>query len=666
MTENNIEQMDGENTFSYSFARTSFEGRIASWVVIFTYAFMAITLFSIVLEKLYPFSVTPPDFFMQFLFLLLMTGILEVISIQFGNVKDTCIIDYAKGLITLIEQRFMFHKISVISSFEQIKSIGVSARATSLHQVFFSQHPDRFAIVAVNFRNQFLHITDYNMNLEEANTFCQQLCTRHMPHAQFIAGEADTQLILDILTDEMVPAPCRRSWSSLVDAATMPVFQTFSALLITLIIITATMTLLAQGSRLVFNTDLLLSYQPVLQIFSTPEPRKIENKDILTPPEGPPPQELPLVTVSQVDIIVDESESLAQTSTATLIVASESIQTQSSETADLSSSTTMVAVQTTAAIIASESAAQPESHATESADTAKMVAIATPTAPATSASASLTPEEEFKKIFDNAEVLPKKAADIKPITTKSPENNNPKSPQIHQPVFMPLTAKVPTVSIDTIFLRKKSSKPTKNITAKISPKAPDATPLRAVTAKNTATGTPAISAKTVILPKSTASLKPMPTPVKKPIVPAKPQKQVPVCDILPGYGINPLASLGDSMQKTIDKLGQPVATFKNAAGRQVVYSGFALTSSNNDGDKITEIIVTKSVSSAGPLKTPQNLMIGSSIDETRKRLGPPVTIVGSPGLHFPTLGVTFVPSPAKPEIIGAIKLYKATEKLTTQ
>jgi len=44
------------------------------------------------------------------------------------------------------------------------------------------------------------------------------------------------------------------------------------------------------------------------------------------------------------------------------------------------------------------------------------------------------------------------------------------------------------------------------------------------------------------------------------------------------------------------------------------------------------------------------------LSEIKQQFGPPTII---DGLHFPNLGISFIPAAQNPQIVGAIKIYPA-------
>lgn len=272
-----------ENTLFQNFPRETFSSKTALWVRAFCYSFVAIHLFSIILERIQHYCITPPGMFLQIIFFIIMAVIVEFVCIQTTNITDHLTLDYAKDIVSSTRHRFFLLKISILASFDQIRMVGVSCGPTNRIKHLFSNPANRYAVVFMNYRNQIVQINNFSMSLEEANRFGLELAEKHMSSAKFIQGEEDMQLVADPISGQIQKRKAMYSFMSTIDAAILPVLQAFLALLLTIGLVTFSMAAINHLSINVIDSDLLVSYQPITQLFARPEPRP----DFVAPPIMP-------------------------------------------------------------------------------------------------------------------------------------------------------------------------------------------------------------------------------------------------------------------------------------------------------------------------------------------------------------------------------------------
>lgn len=621
-----------ENAFYRTFPQHSFASRIARWVKAFSYSFIALSIFSIILEHLQHYCITPPGMFFQFLFALLMAGIIEVICIQMSNVSDHTVLDYAKNLVSIIQHRFVLRKAIILASFEQVRVIGVSSRPPTLLGHLFTDPHKRYALVIMNYRNHLIHITEYEMTLEEANELAMELATRHMPSARFIMGEPDTELVADALTGDVSTRPVKHSLAAMIDATILPALQAFCGLMITAALVSITMLAISRISTNVFDTDLLVAHQPVTQLFLRPVPRTDKTTDqkqpgaintasgtvavveptataslsaALLPPAASETPAVPAVATQP-----DSAPAIIEPATESIAV--ETVLYQASET-----------VQTESPVIADNSATEPAiGTAPESPDTQNDQIAQTPAVQENDSHSAASKLDKLDKLETAKNLSTPPVEPVRNIPDRirqswsvyQPESARPTPESI--PVNDSLEVKIPAISVAAV----------QQPISKVS----DITPASAP-----------------------ASIQPSRS------VPAAPAKEY---SILAGFGLHPLINLGEIETDLEKSLGKPVAMQKYSNGIQRIYNGFTVLSDEHD-KAVKQIIITReTVNKDFICQTPQHIGVGSQLKLLRNRLGPPTVHDAMPGLHFPGLGISFIPSPTMPDKIGAIKIYPVGTK----
>ncbi len=608
-----------ENTFYRTFPQHSFASRIARWVKAFSYSFIALSVFSIILEHLQHYCITPPGMFFQFLFALLMAGIIEVICIQMSNVSDHTVLDYTKNLVTVIQHRFILRKVVVLASFEQVRVVGVSSRPPTLLGHLFSDPLKRYALVIMNYRNHLIQITEYEMTLDDANEFATELASRHMPSARFIMGEPDTELVADTLTGDVSTRPVKHSLAAMIDATILPAIQAFCALMITAAIVSISMLAISRVSTHVFDTDLLVAHQPVTQLFLRPGHRV----DKTVTQEQPDASKLASATVAlAIPALATDTTATPPHPTASEVATAPAVTHQpDSDPALIAPASSDTAVETV--LYQASETVQPESSSTAATEAAPSVAAAHESAQTTAGHVPDSPPENSEKPVpapaptDAVKAAP--AEIFRPIPQKAVQ-----SPQIQRntatemsygliPVNDSLAVRIPAVSAEA--MRSHGSK----------------------------------SGGHTAPPVSVAA-------VPQPSV-SRPAATLRECSILAGFGLHPLVNLGEIESDLEVTLGKPLAMQKTLSGIQKVYNGFTVLSDEH-GKVVKQIIITRKTVNKGFLcQTPQQISVGSPLELLRTRFGPPTLLTSVPGLHFPGLGISFIPAPSMPDKIGAIKIY---------
>ncbi len=660
-----------ENTFFQSFQHQSFASRIALWVKAFSYSFIALQVFSMLLEQLQNYCITPPDLFFQFLFVLLMSGIIEFICIQMTNVSDHTMLDYAKNLVTYVQHRFVMRKVSVLASFEQVRVIGVTARAQTIFDSFFSDPKKRYALVIMNYRNLLIHITDYNLDIEEANGFAIELTNRHMPSARLLTGEPDTELVADALSGDITARPVKTSVMALVDAAILPALHAFCALMITAALVSISMLAISRISTGIFDTDVLVTYQPVTQLFLKPVPRP----DAQPEPETPKPKTA--VVNNATSAPASFTESFPAVSNAFPAPTDEAVIAQ-----ETSLSSDPVTITETVLYQASETPAIPETKTITEYEVAAPASVsslatvdetATSTIPAPVATAggtentAVSAPEQQPESQEQPTTPPEDAAKTETETEKTATPDIVNSEKIPVPSIaaMQPTATQPATTPEPDLKEKvlSNSLPANHVDHIIV--RPESPPLQAqiptVDLKNISGNIPVPASQMALDILPVPSIAAMQLPATQPATPpAKPAKAAsPEHSILAGYGLHPLVVLGDKASSAVKKIGTPLARQNTSSGKQLIFNGFSV-SADGHSDAIKQITITKATLNSNAIcQTPQKIGVGSQLSQVKARFGPSSIIDSIPGLHFPALGISFIPSPIAPETVGAIKIYPA-------
>lgn len=622
-----------ENTFYQSFSQQSFATRIARWIKAFAYSFIALVVFSMILEELQNFCITPPGLFLQFLFLLIISGIIEFISLQMSNVSDHCILDYAKNLVTVIQVRFFIKKVSVLASFEQIRVIGVSAAPQSAFSGLFSKSDKNYALVIMNYRNRLIHITEHDMSLEDANNLALELSNRHMPSARLLQGERDTELVADAMTGDVSTRPVRKTLATTIDSTILPALQAFCGLMLTAAIISLAMLTISRISTHVFDTDIMVAHQPVNQLFIRPSPRPTEVK---------PASGAPLGTVTETASL--SADLAAAASQPAIISASPAVEIPVNSTATQPATAQIVTLdENTSERQATETVLYKASERIDTPASQTMPtdysSVASPSIPAT-----VTEPVTITRLPE-----PEPAATVVPVV---------KPPQI---IAGPTTkpALEPIVPVQSAQAYSKTVSKTMPIPQVMSLPVVKSVQLKLPEVK--ANGNSKYATHLEPEPKASTSITPDHSSVAAPAqkeLKKKVEERNEECSVLAGHGLHPLVELGDQSANALKRLGKPIAEQVTGRSKQYVFSGFSFASDVSTG-VINQITVTRKTVKQSTYQTPQNFAVGSPIASIKSRFGPPAIIDGQPGLHFPQLGISFIPSPHTPDSVGAIKIYPA-------
>ena len=666
------------NTFYHSFSRQSGTTWVARWVKAFLYCFIAVQVFSMLLEWLNNYCITPPGLFLQMLFLLLMSGIIELISMQLSNITDHCVLDYAKNLVTILQQRFFIRKVTVVATFDQIRVIGVSSALPGFFSNLFSKSANNFALVIMNDHNHLIHITEHELSLEEANALALELSTRYMQSARLLMGEPDIELIADSLTGDVNARLVQRTTMTMIDATILPALQAFTGFVLATSLLIIIMAALGKISREVISTDLMVAHQPVAQLFFTPEPR----------PADPASGTLPLVPVA-VSLPADRSAALLNATSAASIASAPPATEVAIATPIASPAVETVLYQ------ASESRpidSLPEAvevlPVTDQADPASATGDAFPVSstlrpPTVSVTEPEHPKPQIAdpfKVSYPGQTRPKTVS-VTSLRLARPDASYEPTPMpqlLPLPLNQPLQAKIPEITPEALAaLKRPGSQPVSTIPASDI----NSTPVTADVSAVGATATDAAESEESAGSADAAELVDSPgsdgdsearagrLPVITQTAPVQLATAItgrqpatapaaPDCSILAGHGLLSVVELGDTSAAILKKLGSPLAENSTGDMNQYVYSGFSFAADAKTG-LINQVTITRRAVKYGNCQTPHNLAIGSPLSAIKQQFGPPTIIDGLPGLHFPKLGISFIPAAQNPRTVGAIKIYPA-------
>lgn len=624
MQQTDYGQINEDSHFFHCFKRTSFFERLARWSRFFCYGFLLFNLASILLQMVHPFAVFPPDLFYQMLFLLLVWGCIELIAIPLESIKDSCTLDYQKNWVIRAQHRFLFKRVIVVASFNQIKAIGVSCRPEPLSRVLFGRSDKRFAIQMLDLNNQLISLSDFNLTLEEANEYIQNLYNRHLPGAQVIPGMPGFEIVYDPVLGIITSQPCHRSFLSMIDAVCIPPFQALIAATGTSILLFAIIILLNTAASSVFNTNLQISHQPGFQLLASLKHQGVEPVK-LEPPSGPPPQAPELPQEDLWTRLVRENETSSKTLTIDLfsesVVKDDSLISTASITAGLPDNEQNK-------IVASDSDLPAGSKTVSSLQIAE-VQVNQPQPGNASAQAISTATMQFETQTKDLPSEPGQP-ESSPELPRSVISRRELPQSFTAPVLEPLHSRIPDVD-PSLFLKK--SIPDEKSSTKFVTMLPRQ----------------ALKQPTQQVSSDTAQL------AESPI--AQPKLRT-ASIIKPGKGLVDIISIGQSIEYASQILGKPLAENLNTSGSQVVFQELTLKSNAENSSRISSIILTrKSTGRLGTMETLEKLSVGSSISDVTAQLGPAQILGNMPGLHFPDTGISFLPAAQAPEKVGAILIY---------
>ncbi len=693
-----LDSINSQSMFFENFSRTSFIGKTAKWAHFFAYGFIFFQIGSILVQQIFPFSVSPPDLFLQLLFLLILWGLVEVLTIFLDACSDVATVDYEHHWISLVQKRFIFTRVKILASFNQIMAIGVTCRPEAMSSKYFSDSPDRYALVIQNFNQKLIRITDFNLSQVEANNFVNRFHSSHLPGARIFLAEANMELFLDSVTGEICRRPCQRSWLTLVDAFTIPIFQSMLSFVLVYFFIWGSFTILNSISIKVFSTNLKIRKQPIIQLISGSD-GLYEDSEVcnLPGPEGPapslpiadkenPPLVLTTSTSNQSGVSIDFSNQKIETSgllpnnkasqtsiiTDTQSISSESSILVSKISTDTNSNLKSEPVETgksfseviANSILQTSSATTtvnnqaPDTNETQSESNKKIASEKQTIVIAENLNEKIEPkikENDSQKIIKNALNEENSSFDegkYQPAEIPPVAKARPKAIKLR---IDPIIAGVPDVNLESFVKNTSSSNSTTNSNKKIKTEKEE------------------ILKTDVIDPISTEIEKP-----KKPSVDTDPAKSRPALaktfnpaafktlqtSILPGFGIHSISAIGDTAAGAIKKLGQPIFRQKAQTEWQIIYPDFTIIATLKKLERVKRINITKRKSQKfGLLSTPQGISVGSPMEQVRAKYGAATLKDLYPGLHFPSMGISFIPSPTSPETVGAIEIYKPEKKI---
>ncbi|GAB4274752.1 MAG: hypothetical protein Kow0029_15300 [Candidatus Rifleibacteriota bacterium] len=635
--------INAETIFYERFKKVSFLEKTSQWAKRICYGFILLSAISIVLNLVYPFANNAPDLFIQLLFLLIFWGTIELLTIPLEYIQDHCIVDFEKNWVALSQQRFFYRKITVIATFNEIKAIGVSARPPGLGNAVFSNPRNSYAIFMLNLNNQLFQISDYNLDLDEANAFCHRLYSSHFSGAAYIGGAPGMEIFVDKNSGEVSTRPAARSANSFIDALALPLFQITLAFILTISILSLALSVIERVSKEVFSTDLRIRHQPVFQLLigvspeekSSQETDESVNENIRIASGTVKTIPLPFPTdklASQPVEINIAGKQIIKTQAASHSTKLATLPDLEKKNAELQIPASATPVQL-AAITENK---EPEKE--KSPDSALKADITTNAEKVTQ---TKTSAEALSVSADNDSCLQQQAAEV----STNAESGNLKSIQQH---IMPQVADtaIPgrTPEVD---LAESELSPVSN--PKI--ESPDMDLINAVREIK-----PKTTHKSQIPDYSRK------TPQMK-IGEAKAAENLQnkvgkVNSILPGIGIHKLVSIGQNLDKTSLTLGKPITRFRSIRGIQIVYANMTILADDQHKNKIDKILITKSDDKIlGTFITPQGIKVGSKIAEIEKKYGPPTIYPDKPGMHYEKLGISFIPSALDPDRIGIIEIY---------
>lgn len=695
--------MNSENEIPlrHEFICTGFFERVASWARFLCLSFLFLQLLATAVNLIYPFAIDPPLFYNQLLFFLLACAAFEIFAIPIEAIKDHCIIDLQKTMVVKVYNRYLYTWVEVLATFDNIKAIGVSARPEPVFKGIFSEAPNRFAIMMLTEKGRLHRLTDYNLGLDEANNLIKSLHESYLRNTDVFPGAENMELCLARHMDNsFLQRPCQRSALTLIDAALIPSFQAAlgTALVVVLIAITAMVGDFV--SDRLFNTSLKIAHQPIFQLVLAPARPEPETCP-LTPPEGPAPASPFTQTETVSAVIATDTETTVkvnatadttqQTSTTTpdsIKIAAVTAETQPGKsTVDNPSQTGNV--DNAFRILPEEQTTPPANTditavavaTTEQASPSDAFALTPPPADfivvvdesGTSSAPENTRPVETKilpPITDNTFLRPdtriaQETAEKATVKTEKLSSERAELPKAFVPVLVPVLVPLP------------SRIPTFDENAILSPEvavAEVAQPVKIFVPpqigyhegdKKTIPDSPARPQPEIVFAKATVSPAKYDSGSKNSRTEvadlAKPPVELviePVA-IAQSPAISAASYIGQKVNFAINSLGKPLTAIKTTTGQQLIYSGITLLTDSSNETIVQVNLTGRQSKTIGTLATQEGLMVGSLVREAKARLGIPQQKANSPGLHFPTRGISIYPLPGDSEKIGSIQIYQA-------
>lgn len=624
-----------------SFERSSLIVALVRWTKFFCYLFIVFQLGCMIFELISPFAVNPPDVFIQLLFLTLTWMMIEVITIPVDSISDICTIDYHKSYISLAQKRPFYRRNKILASFDMIRAVGVSSRAPAIIPGLFSSSTKRFALVIQTYEDKVIYITDHNLSLSEANKQCKTLSQR-LSGVSAVMGEKNMDLAISPETRELVPVPCKRSVLSLADTGIMLSLKVVVSSATSILLLFLAIQIIVSFAEFVFTTDLRLYNQPVIQLVFGPEKALPEDEATLPPAAAPETIELtrnpdlPAIwqasrkSATQSKTLIDSTRQIPATDQTKLLrVAKPEKGTKVSDTKP-TQETIVTAAKLDKATVNAGFIAEKVDIITD------LAKVATETVNVAAVHDKFATEDVTvatvgdKLATETAKIA---AAHSKVVAETGKVANEPEKKQSYQTTLVDDTQTVATSSLpatyDLQYAPLPSRIPSVDLRANTESK---------VIITQQSAALPSVQAEIII----SSTLKDRTQSLKKPVT----------SSILPGYGIEPIVIIGEKL--LIENLPKPVFQHSSHEGTQILYENYSVLTDQKG--IVTEIIITSN--NIKEFKTPQNIRIGSPIKTLNQEYGPFTTSSEKPGIHYPKLGISFMPALHNPQLIGAIKIYK--------
>ncbi|MFZ5951335.1 MAG: hypothetical protein ACOYXC_11550 [Candidatus Rifleibacteriota bacterium] len=267
-----LQPISSENLFFERFKRTCLLEKISHWAKLLSYGFISLTIFSMVANLVLPFGNDVPDLFMQFLFLLIFWGTIELLTLPLEHIQDFYIFDFEKNWLALSQQRFFYRRITVLAAFNQIKAIGFSAQPHGTAEGIFSGPEPKYAIFIQTLKNQLIQVSDYSLTMQEADAFCHRLYSSHFSGAAYIGGAPGMEIAVDPVSGEVKTRLPIRDFSTFLSSFSRPAIQALMAFLITFTVMNLALSIIQKTSKEFFAADLKIRNQPVFQLVFGPVP----------------------------------------------------------------------------------------------------------------------------------------------------------------------------------------------------------------------------------------------------------------------------------------------------------------------------------------------------------------------------------------------------------
>jgi hypothetical protein len=575
-----IQPIDSNSVFFASFRKTSLVEKIAHWSKLFCYGFIILTIGAIIINQLVPFAGSETDLFLQLLFLLIFWGTVELLTVPFDHIQDEYVVNFQKNWISLKRQRFFYQQVKVLASFNQIKAIGVSQQPPLPIKTLNRDTSNNYAIFLQTLSGELIQISDFNLDLESANSFCHRLYSSHFSGAAHVGGFPGTEIFVDPQTETISTRAAEVAPIELVKRLVGPVIHAALAFMLTFSVLALALSIIERASKDLFSTDLQITDQPVFCMLWPHAGKQ------LIPEDAPSGKDAEMVKTFELPF----PEAQHASATIKINISQKQILTPLIKDSAVANKSADPPVATT------KEPQEPDKTKPEIKETIEKASIVASYFDYSSATSETSQSTEQKS--QPEQIAEQKTLNKQPLPT--PRKLTEPRVAIAAPVNMPLTARVPVI-------------------ASLWQSAPAAASHKSVETK------------------------------------AKKQAEA---TLLPGIGIHPLVTLGTKIDQTDKSLGFPHARHQVGKHIQLIFHGITVIADKTNFDQVSKIAIT---AAQGPhsikLVTPQGLKVGSKISEVSRILGPHTLRPAIPGLHFTSLGISFIPSPANPKIVGAIQIY---------